>query len=134
MGAFIFLTDEWFDEVAGVLALHGTAAAPDGADVIVNVEVTAVPDSGTRTFHMGARENQPIWGQGHHETAEMAVVVDFETARSVLIGGDQQAALSAFLSGKVRLQGDMTRLMFLTQAGGMVGNPEVIAAIQAITD
>jgi len=40
--------------------------------------------------------------------------------------------MQAFMSGKVRIQGDMTKLM-MAQAGGQGGNPALSEALQSIT-
>jgi hypothetical protein len=41
--------------------------------------------------------------------------------------------MQAFMAGKVRVQGDMTKLM-TAQAGGGGGNPQLTEALQSITE
>ena len=36
----------------------------------------------------------------------------------MFVAGDQQAGMQAFMAGKVRVQGDMTKLMMAQGAGG----------------
>ena len=55
------------------------------------------------------------------------------TAREVFVEGNAQAGMQAFMSGKVRIQGDMTKLM-MAQAGGQGGNPQLQDALQNITE
>jgi putative sterol carrier protein len=56
---------------------------------------------------------------------------DIDTARAVFVSGDQQAGMQAFMAGKVRVQGDMTKLMMQGSHGG---NPALTEALQAITE
>ena len=57
---------------------------------------------------------------------------DIDTAREVFVSGNQQAGMQAFMAGKVRVQGDMTKLM-MAQAGGG-GAPDLSQALQDITE
>jgi len=60
-------------------------------------------------------------------------VARLEEARAVFVSGDQQAGMQAFMAGKVRVQGDMTKLM-MAQAGGGGANPALTQALQDITE
>jgi hypothetical protein len=57
---------------------------------------------------------------------------DMDTAREVFVSGNQQAGMQAFMAGKVRVQGDMTKLM-MAQAGGG-GTPDLSKQLQDITE
>ena len=48
------------------------------------------------------------------------------------MSGNQQAGMQAFMAGKVKVQGDMTKLMMSQQGGG--GNQALNDAIQGITE
>jgi putative sterol carrier protein len=48
------------------------------------------------------------------------------------VSGNQQAGMQAFMAGKVKVQGDMTKLMMSGQGGG--GNEALNTAIQGITE
>jgi len=54
------------------------------------------------------------------------------TAKQVFAANDPNAGMQAFMQGKVRVQGDMAKLMASQQQGG--GNPALQAAIQEITE
>ena len=59
----------------------------------------------------------------------MTLSTDMETARKVFVDADQQAGMQAFMSGKVKVQGDMTKLMMAQGGGG--GNPALTDALQS---
>ena len=129
-----FLSDEWFEVVEQLFEEHG-AEAPAQVAVLVNVTVTETPFGDERQLHMGAREGRGHWGRGHADDADVTLTTDYETARDVLISGDPQAGMQAFMAGKVRLQGDFAKLMAAQGAGGPgATNAALAEAIQGITE
>jgi hypothetical protein len=129
-----FLSDEWFAVVEQLFAQHA-ADAPAGAAVIVNVTVTDTPFGEERHLHLGARDGRAHWGIGLADDADVSLTTDYETAREVLISGDPQAGMQAFMVGKVRVQGDFAKLMAAQGSGGPSGaNTALTEAIQGITE
>lgn len=106
-----FLSDEWMDAVE---ALRDEAPEPPAAtkDLVINL---VVPDSpfGERQAHMAGGQFE----RGLHDSAPTKLTVPYEVAKSVFIAGDQQAAMQAFMSGKIKVEGDMTKLMAMQTAG-----------------
>jgi putative sterol carrier protein len=70
--------------------------------------------------------------EGHLDDADATVTTDYETARATVL--DPQSAMQAFMAGKVRIQGDMTKLMALMQASPDPVSVEVQQRIRAITE
>jgi hypothetical protein len=129
-----FLSDEWFEVVEQLFEEHGVEA-PAQVAVLVNVTVTETPFGDERQLHMGARDGRGHWGRGHADDADVTLTTDYETAREVLITGDPQAGMQAFMAGKVRLQGDFAKLMAAQGAGGPgATNAALAEAIQGITE
>jgi hypothetical protein len=127
---YVFLSDEWFDAAAKLVAEH-SADGPPGPNLLMNLEVTDA-DNKTTEFHMGARDGAALFGKGHIEGADLTLATDIETAREVFVANNPAAGMQAFMAGKVRIQGDMTKLM-MAQAGGQGGNPGLTEALQSIT-
>jgi putative sterol carrier protein len=73
---------------------------------------------------------------GHVDDPDLTVTLDYETAKAILVDQNPQAGMQAFMAGKVKVQGDMTKLMAMQQ--GAAGQDElaakVAAAIQDITE
>jgi hypothetical protein len=126
-----FLSDEWFIAVAALMLEHG-ADAPTTQNMMLNLVVTDTP-WGAREMHMGAREGKAEMGQGHDEAADVTLTTDYATAKDVFVSGNQQAGMQAFMAGKVKVQGDMTKLMMAQQGGGPGGNQALTDAIQEMT-
>ena len=55
--------------------------------------------------------------KGHAADAPTKLVIPFDTARAMLIDQNQQAVMSAFMSGQIRVEGDMAKLMQMQMAG-----------------
>jgi len=128
-----FLSDEWFANVDQLVDEHG-AAAP-GTDILMNLTITDTPFGGERLMHMGVKQGRGLWGVGHADGADLHLTTDYQTAKDVFISGDPAAGMQAFMSGKVKVQGDMAKLM-AAQAGGAGpgGETALQMAIQGITE
>jgi hypothetical protein len=125
-----FLSDDWFAIVEKLVEQHG-ADTPVSANVMVNLVITDTPFGDERQMHMGARDGRGHWGIGHDADADVTLTTDYTTAKQVFVSGDPNAGMQAFMQGKVRVQGDMAKLMASQQGGG---NPALQEAIQGITE
>ena len=129
-----FLSDPWFDEVR---RLHGAVggAAPEGADIRMNLMITATPfDDGDLAMHMSAASGKADWGKGHLDDADVTLTLAYETARTIFVDGNPQAAIEAFMAGKIVVQGDITKLMVMQSAGPGAAASELTKALQEITE
>lgn len=129
-GKHPFLSDEWFAIVERLVEEHGADAGAN-ANVLVNLTVTDTPFGEERHMHMGTRDGVGRWGIGHADGADVTLTTDYATAKDVFVSGNPQAGMQAFMAGKVKVQGDMAKLM-ASQTGG--GNPALQQAIQGITE
>ena len=103
----IFLTDAWFDAVEELRAEQ--PETPEAlADATINITVTDGPDGDVDVHLAGG-----TFDRGHADDAPTKLTVPYETAKKLFIEGDQSAAMQAFMSGKVKVEGDMTKVMAL---------------------
>jgi hypothetical protein len=110
--AFTFLSDEWFAEVDKIRESAGDEAIPSTLkDLTVNIVVTGGPE-GDKEVHLSGGSYE----KGLNSSAPTKVTVPFEVAKSIFIEGNQQAAIQAFMSGQIKVEGDMTKLMALQAA------------------
>lgn len=127
-----FLSDDWFAAVEVLVEEHG-ADAPAHANVVINLTVTDTPFGDERRMHMGAKDGKGDWGVDHADGADVTLTTDYATAKEVFVSGNPQAGMQAFMAGKVKVQGDMAKLM-AAQAGGTQGGANTLQdAIQGIT-
>ena len=133
MATYPFLSDEWFAAVDQLVDEHG-AEAPSSTDILMNLTITETPFGSERQIHMGAKQGKALWGLGHVDGADLQLTTDYATAKDVFVSGDPTAGMQAFMSGKVKVQGDMAKLM-AAQAGGAApsGATALQTAIQGVT-
>jgi putative sterol carrier protein len=53
---------------------------------------------------------------GELSNADVTVTTDYETALKILVEQDQAAAMQAFMAGRVKVQGDMMKMMAMQTA------------------
>ena len=100
-----FLSEDWF---TAVKALEAPEPPPALAGLLVNMEVTDGPGGDVR-LHLDSGRFE----SGHIEGAPTSVSVPYAVAKQMFIDQDQAAAMQAFMSGKIKVTGDMTKLMSL---------------------
>jgi hypothetical protein len=132
MRRYPFLSDEWFQAVEA-LRDKAPAAPEEVADIAVNMVVTGGPD-GERTLHFAGGR----FDRGLVDGAPTKVTVPHRVARSLLVDLDPGAAITAFMTGEIRVEGDLNRLMELQQSVGATLSPTVeqlafIGELRALT-
>jgi putative sterol carrier protein len=71
---------------------------------------------------------------GQLDDAEVTVTVDYATAKAIFVDQNPQAGMQAFMSGKIKVQGDMTKLMAMQQTTPDPVAAEVAGKIKEITE
>jgi hypothetical protein len=112
-----FLSDEWLEEAHKIRAEYAGKAPSIPHSVRMNLVVTEVPFGDEDVdAHLDTSGGELILETGHLETPDLTVTVDYVTAKAILIEGNPQAGMQAFMAGKVKVEGDMAKLMALTAA------------------
>ncbi len=70
---------------------------------------------------------------GQAPNADVTVYMTFADAKAILVTGDAQAGMQAFMAGRITVNGDMTKLMALQQSGADQAAVDIAAAIRAMT-
>ena len=116
MPKYPFLSDDWLDEARRIYAEAETSGAlPPGsgvAPVRVNLIVTEAPFSSSNLdAHVDTSAGRIEIGGGHVDGPDVTVSLDYVTARSLFVQGDAQAVLQAFLGGRIKVDGDLSKLL-----------------------
>lgn len=128
--AYQFLSDEW---VEAARKIRAEAAAPTTRPqaVKMNLTITDVPfGDGSVDAHMDTTSGELQLDLGHLDGSDVSATLDYETAKAMIVDNNPQAAMQAFMAGKIKLQGDMTKAMAM-QSGPV--DPELTKKIQEIT-
>jgi hypothetical protein len=101
----------------------------------VNQVVTDVPfGDGTVNSFLDTSSGDVVMELGALEAADVTVTTDYATAKAMFVDQDQAAGMQAFMSGKIKVQGDMMKMMALQTAMPQDEVAKTIAAeIKAIT-
>jgi putative sterol carrier protein len=105
-----FLSDEWFTAVDAVYEAHG-GPPTIGHKIKMNQIVTGAPWADEVRIYMDSADGIMKINKGSIDDAEVTVTVDYDTAKAILVEGNPQAGMQAFMAGKIKIQGDMTKLM-----------------------
>jgi hypothetical protein len=128
--SYPFLSDEWIAEARKIraeVADPQAAAAP--TSVRMNQVITDVPFGGGRLdAHLDTSSGTLEMETGHLEDPDVTVTLDYETAKAIFVDGTLEAGMKAFMDGKVRVQGDMAKLISALQ---QVAPPDPAAVNQA---
>jgi putative sterol carrier protein len=137
MPSYPFLSDEWLDEARKIRTEYEGKTAPIVHSVKMNLVVTSIPFSDDDILaHVDTSTGELILEEGHLESQDLKVTVDYETAKAILIEGNPQVGMQAFMAGKVRVEGDMAKLMALqaTPAAADPSAAEMAARLRDITE
>jgi hypothetical protein len=109
-----FLSDEWVEQARTLREEYSGKTQPIPHSVKMNLVVTAVPfGDGTMEAHLDTSSGEPELEHGHLDQADLKVTVDYDTAKAILVDGNPQAGMQAFMAGKVKVEGDMAKMMAL---------------------
>ena len=128
-----FLSDEWMTEARRIREeLRGQVPAGEHP-VKLNQIITDVPfGEGTVHAHLDTSGGELELEVGHLEDAEVTITLDYVTARAVFV--DPQSSVQHFMAGKIKVQGDMTKLLAIVQAPPESLAGEAQRRIAEITD
>ncbi|MGA3217815.1 MAG: hypothetical protein ABSE77_01855 [Acidimicrobiales bacterium] len=115
MPKYPFLSDEWVAEAHRIYAeaeASGALAATTFAPVRVNLVITDAPFSDRPIdAHVDTSSGQVAISTGHLPGPDVTVSMGYGTARSLFVAGDVQSVMQAFLGGRVRVDGDLSKLL-----------------------
>jgi putative sterol carrier protein len=138
-----FLSDEWVEESKRIREEYRDQVPEVPVSIRMNQIIKDVPfGDGAIQAHIDTSSGQLELETGHLDSPDLTITVEYGTAKALLVDGDPQAAMQAFLSGRIKVDGDITKLIALQtvgMSGGMSGgaNPaalELARRLQAITD
>jgi len=106
-----FLTDDWLSTVDTLTAQAGDLDLPPAlANLAINLVVADTTGNTELSLEGGAIK------KGLSPNAKTTLNMDGETLRKVFLEFDMAAAMQAFMTGKIKVQGDMSQLMALQTA------------------
>jgi hypothetical protein len=125
----VFLSDGWFAEVDKILSEVDPPVPAALQDLVINLRVTGGPQGDVEARMAGGRLLS-----GFGAGAPTTLSLPFDVARKMMVENDQNAAMQAFMTGQIQVEGDMTRLMAMQAAGPPSAESQQVAErIRAMT-
>ena len=133
MSTYPFLSDDWISEARRIREEYDSGASVPH-QVRMNLVITEVPfGDGPIDAHLDTSEGAVRLDLGHLDPADLKVTVDYVTAKSILVEGNPQAGMQAFMQGKIKVEGDMAKLMALQTVPPDPGAQQVAQRLRDIT-
>jgi len=130
-----FLSESWIEAARDIR--HRYSGDVPVIDVIVRINVitTKVPfGDGTISAYIDTSNGSLEMELGSIEESDLTVTTDYETARKLFVEQDPTASMQAFMAGRIKVEGDITRLMVMQTSLPQTDKTEAVAAeIKAIT-
>ncbi|CAB4367952.1 MAG: hypothetical protein F2916_03965 [Actinobacteria bacterium] len=130
-----FLSESWIEAARDIR--HRYSGDVPAIDVIIriNVVTTKVPfGDGTISAYIDTSNGSLEMELGSIEESDLTVTTDYETARKLFVEQDPTASMQAFMGGRIKVDGDITRLMVMQTSLPQTDTTAAVAAeIKAIT-
>jgi len=131
--AYEFLSVEWIEAAREIRQEIGDPEHPPVL-LTMNLIVTDVPfEPSPLEAHLDTSQGALALAHGHHAAPDMVITVDWVTAKALLIDGNASAAMGAFLAGKIKVEGDMSKLVALQSAKMDDRSERVVVRLREIT-
>ncbi len=125
-----FLTKEWFEDVKKIRDEMGEIeVAPQLKDVILNVTITGAPDGDMDITVQGMD-----FVEGHSDEAKTTITIPYDMAQKMFLENDKTAGMQAFMSGQLKVKGDMSKMMALAGVKPTEDQDKYREKMIAITD
>ena len=107
-----FLSEEWMTAAKAIREKYSSQVPAITVSIRMNQVITDVPfGDGTVKSYLDTSSGVLEMELGELEAADLTVTTDYDTARKVFVDQDQAAGMQAFMGGKIKVQGDMMKLM-----------------------
>lgn len=134
-----FLSTEWVAAARDIRDKYKAQTPPITVVVKINMVITQAPfDESTVKGFIDTSSGDMALELGELTDPEATVTTDYETASKLFVDQDPSAVMQAFMSGKIKIDGDMMKVMGMQTAIPQTGDAATIALaiaaeIKAIT-
>jgi putative sterol carrier protein len=109
---FPFLSAEWMHAAKEIREKYADQAAAITISVRMNQVITDVPFGDSDVLlYLDTSSGSLVMESGQLETPDLTLTTDYDTAKKIFVDQDQAAGMQAFMAGKIKVQGDMMKMM-----------------------
>jgi len=106
-----FLSDDWIEAAKGIYAKYAPQMTVTPPSIKMNLVVTDTPSGNEIRTYTDTSSGAMTMDKGELSDADVTLTLPYDVAKKQMVDQDQAAAMQAFMSGKVKVQGDMMKLM-----------------------
>jgi SCP-2 sterol transfer family. len=134
--SYPFLSAEWMDAAKAIREKYADQSAAVAISVRMNQVITDMPfGDGDMRVYLDTSSGSLVMETGELETPDLTLTTDYDTARKIFVDQDQAAGMQAFMAGKIKVQGDMMKMMAMQTSMPQDDVAKTIASeIKEITD
>ena len=130
-----FLSPEWMEEAKKIREEFSGKGGAAPAPMKMNLVLTDVPfGEGSLDAHIDTTGGEMDMDEGHIDGAEVKLTVPYSIAKAIFVDNNPQAGMQAFMSGQIKVEGDMTKLMAMQGGAPDPTASEMAAKISEITE
>ena len=123
-----FLSAAWIDAARQIREKYKDEAPMITISIKINQVITDVPfGDGTVKSYMDTSSGEMVMELGELADADATVTTDYATAKAIFVNQDQAAGMQAFMSGKIKVAGDMMKVMGMQTAIPQTDITKVVA-------
>jgi putative sterol carrier protein len=130
-----FLSQEWIDAARAIGDEYRDRVPPVATPIRINLVVNEAPGDRTVEAHIDTTSGRPVMELGHLTEPDLTMSMDYATARAAFADADQALVMQAFMTGGIKVEGDMAKLLLMqaqqAQAGPLAA--EVLARVKEMT-
>jgi len=109
-----FLSEEWITEARIIRAKYEGQVPKIPITIRMNQVITKVPfGDGDIQSHIDTSTGVLVMDLGHIDGPDLTVTTDYETAYKVFFDQDPQAGMQAFMSGRIKVEGDVSKMLMM---------------------
>ncbi len=125
-----FLSDEWFGKYKELVEDAGELNIPGALkELTININVSFA-DGSAKPVHLQGG----VFAQGAAGSAPVTVSVPADVAKKIFIDMDQAAGMQAFMSGQMKVDGDVSKLMVLQTIKPSDQQRDLLEDVKAMTN
>jgi len=107
-----FLSEEWMAAARAIRHKYHGKTVTITQSIRMNQVVTAVPfGNGTVHSFLDTTSGEVVMDLGSLPDADVTITTDYQTARKIFLEQDPTAAMVALMSGYIKVDGDIVKMM-----------------------
>jgi putative sterol carrier protein len=119
-----FLTDEWTSAAQAAMNADEGFVTAIGKHTARLQQVVTAPD-GEKRYYVKLEDGKAEVAMGDVDNPDATITQDYDTAKGISTG--ELSAVAAYMSGKLRVQGDLMKLM--TMQGVLTQLPNALKSL-----